>query len=154
MSMRAVDCDGEDECLFCGVPCTSRRALQRSNSSDSRTGQVDQNLFAMFVVLKILEVPEQTFQDLRRTHGNPTNWIKTCMVCSRLMQEGEGMFHKILNLKQSLSKINGELRRKAQRRATIPQNKNSNGLVDNRSINQNGSNPLFQTLRSFIRAGS
>jgi len=74
---------------------------------------LERETWTIFLLRKILLVPERVCEDLIKTKGNPTEWdLKCCDNCSEtLIAKTENVFHQLSKLNSKLFKLKSSIRK-------------------------------------------
>lgn len=101
------------ECIFCGTESVSQSLIFHATAV-STCPLLEGNLSSMFILRKILKVPESTCVRFLKTYGNPDHWFSCCRNCSALVNKATAIFNEIVELKTRCSVIRENLRNKVR----------------------------------------
>lgn len=108
------------------VICCSKVYIKNRSFYDSVKDQTDDdflctNLYVIFVLQKLLQVPNFNLKCNLLELGNPESWISVCSHCSKLTKRAWKLHQKVVQFNQELKSIKNTVIERAKS-SCLPQN--------------------------------
>lgn len=144
---------GPERCLLCYKPCTSDAfaAEQLTNCSGGGGGPlINRELYTLFVLRNILDVPEQMLEEFLEENGEPSNsknpseMVAVCKECREVVEGARGIYKQILRAQRRFRKARGEVIQRLRRSLKAQKGK---GI---RSYSQKEGMRVTEEIRQFV----
>lgn len=94
-------------CIFC-MHLVNKNVKTRRHSKNHddgvKRGLIDNEMNVIFIVRKLLSLPEQLCIELLEKFGNPSSWLVTCSKCSEIVNDARAIHKKLIALEITLDK--------------------------------------------------
>lgn len=99
------------DCLTCGETCQDGSHEWTFEPVSKSCLQVKKEMSVIFLLRRILGVPQNRLESLLESIGNPSDWgIKLCPLCNRIFSEAMFLYERLMKLHNEFDQVSKQLR--------------------------------------------
>lgn len=99
------------DCLTCGETCQDDVPEWTFEPVTKSCLQIKKEMPVIFLLRRILGVPQDRLETLLESIGNPSDWgIKLCPMCNRIFSEAMFLYERLMKLHNEFDQVSKQLR--------------------------------------------